>query len=510
MKIEKKTLFPVLFLIIASVITMTVVSASSPIYPLNVWDDANVYFTVGRGIIHGDVPYRDLYEQKGPIFLFMYALASLVSNTSFTGVWVFECIAASIFSIVCWKQVKLFVKDVPAFAIGLVPVFTGIIYTIGMFNFGGNTEEFCFPLLSVVFYIALKAIHDKQIPGMKDALITGVISGLLFWTKYTFLGFIAAFILLLIIKAFKAKKLPLLGKDIAAFFLGFVVVSLPVFVYFGVNNALDSLWESYFYNNIFNYITHVEYQGIYSIAAVRFVVIPLIALKDTCMMNLDFTVLFILSIFGIAFFDKKYRKDVIVLAAVTFPIALKAVFTQNFYTYYYGYILVFYFIFALIFVSKGIVALLKKMKDKARTVKLFSIIVCAIVFVNILLLCKNTYLLTVPREDLAQYKFAEIINETEDPKVLTYDIIDGGFYLAAGISPSNRYFTTMNFIENNTEACEEQNRLISEGYFDYIVTYSDEYDWDNYEIVARDEDPYCDFTKILYTDGHCLYRRVSD
>ena len=125
-------------------------------------------------------------------------------------------------------------------------------------------------------------------------------------------------------------------------------------------------------------------------------------------------------------------------------------------------------------------------------------------------MCKNTYLMFVPKEELSQYVLADIINQTEDPKILTYDIIDGGFYLASGVSPSNRFFTTMNFIENNEEAVEEQERLIAEGYFDYIVTYSDEYEWDNYELIAEDIDPYCDFTKVPYLDRHCLYRRISD
>lgn len=505
MSISKKSLCEYAFLVIAAFIIITVASASSPIYPLNPWDDVNVYFTVGRGVFEGQVPYMDLYEQKGPLFLFMYALASLISNTSFTGVWLAECIAASVFAVYGWKTIKLFVADVPSYAIGIVPALMSVTYTIGMFNFGGNTEEFCFPLLAVALYIALKFIKDDRVlPDRTDALILGVITGLLFWTKYTFTGFIIAFILMMIVRAVMKKAYALLLKDAGFFLMGFAVVSLPVFIYFGVNNALGSLWEAYFYNNVFNYIGSFELPGLLGNPVIRFVAVPFMALASTCMSDPDYLILMLLSLAGVILFEKKYRKRVAVMFVVTFAVSLKAVFSQVFYIYYYGYVLCFYFLFALVLLARCV----KKLEGK-RLTGVLTAALCTVIAVCMLLMCKNTYLLGVPREELSQYVFADIINETEDPKILTYDIIDGGFYLASGVSPSNRYFTTMNFIENNEEAVEEQERLISEGYFDYIVTYSDEYEWDNYVLIAEDTDPYCDFSKVPYMDIHYLYQRVS-
>lgn len=507
---SKRTWLEIAFLVVCAFIIITFVSASSPVYPFNVWDDVNVYFTVGRGVFEGQIPYLDLYEQKGPIFLFMYAIASLISKTSFTGVWLFECIAASIFSVFSWKSVKLFVKDPPVISIALVPVLISITYTIGMFNFGGNTEEFCFPLLSVVLYIALKMIKakDQVLPGIKDAVICGVITGILFWTKYTFLGFIIAFILILIVRAVRYKSYSLLLKDVLFFLIGFVVVSIPVFVYFGINNALGTLFEVYFYNNIFNYIGADSYPGLLGNPVIRFVAVPVMALFESCVSNPDYALLLVLSFAGVFLFEKQYRKNVVILFLVTFAVALKAVFSQPFYTYYYGYILCFYFVFALIPAVRTVSKLMIIKAGSAKFINIIVAAVCTMITVCAVFMCKNMYLITVPRNELSQFVLADIINETEDPKILTYDIIDGGFYLASGVSPSNRYFTTMNFIENNEEAVEEQERLIAEGYFDYIITYSDEYQWDNYELVAQDVDPYCDFTKVPYLDIHFLYRKT--
>ena len=75
---DKLKISELIFVIAAAVVTITAVSTCSPLFPFNPWDDANCFFTVGRGITKGLVPYRDLYEQKGPLLYFIYALAALV------------------------------------------------------------------------------------------------------------------------------------------------------------------------------------------------------------------------------------------------------------------------------------------------------------------------------------------------------------------------------------------------------------------------------------------------
>ena len=144
-KITRKEL---VVLIIFATVTITFVSTSSPLYPFNPWDDANCFFTLGRGIIHGRVPYRDLYEQKGPLLYFLYAFAAVISEKSFTGAWIIECVAASVYSVYSWKIIKL-LTGASGHLITVVPLLTGIIYTSKLFNFGGNAEELCFPLITI-------------------------------------------------------------------------------------------------------------------------------------------------------------------------------------------------------------------------------------------------------------------------------------------------------------------------------------------------------------------------
>ena len=238
-------------LILAATVTITFVSTSSPLYPFNPWDDVNVFFTMGRGIKHGLVPYKDIFDHKGPLLYFIYAIATLVSEKTFVGVWIIECIAASVYAVFSWKIAKLF-SEPSKYTIVLMPLLLGLVYTCRMFNFGGNTEELCFPLLTIALYLGLKAIANGDgLPSKTDALVCGLISGALFWLKYTFLGFMIGFIIYILCLSIKRKAFARLWSMVWRFLAGIIAICIPVLLYFAVTGSLGYLWEAYFYDNIF-------------------------------------------------------------------------------------------------------------------------------------------------------------------------------------------------------------------------------------------------------------------
>ena len=93
----QKCNFLLLFTFLISALFLLVCTKSSPLYPMNDWVDVNCFFTVGRGILDGLVPYRDLYEQKGPVLYFVYALISLFSRDSYWGVFLLEVVTFGLF-----------------------------------------------------------------------------------------------------------------------------------------------------------------------------------------------------------------------------------------------------------------------------------------------------------------------------------------------------------------------------------------------------------------------------
>ena len=82
-------------------------SQCSPLYPINVWGDANCLLTVGRVMKRGGVLYRDIYEQKGPLLYLIHALAACLSDTSFWGVYIMEALAMTVALYAAYRLMRL-------------------------------------------------------------------------------------------------------------------------------------------------------------------------------------------------------------------------------------------------------------------------------------------------------------------------------------------------------------------------------------------------------------------
>lgn len=505
----KLSRFELIFLIASASVTITFVSCCSPLFPFNPWDDVNVFFVIGRGIIHGLVPYRDLFDHKGPLLHFIYALAALISERSFAGVWLIECAAASVYSVFSWKTVKLF-TDPGKFTIAVMPLFSGVIYTMSMFNFGGNSEELCFPLLAVAFYFGLRAaVKGNGIPADRDALICGIISGALFWIKYTFLGFMAGFVIFIIIMVIRKKMFGRLWSLIWRFFAGLTVFTVPVLIYFIANGALGDLWEGYFRTNLFYYHGGTAENMPVYLKVLRTLYYPCSGLVKMALEYPSACVMILLSLISFVMMNRSYRKRVFLFFFLTFALSLGFVFSRNVYVYYYGYLLSYIYCLALIPCIKGLQKLVTASKQNPGFITKALAAMLAILYVFTVYMGKNKYLMFKPKDFTSQCRIAETIRQTPDAKVLVYGVIDSGFYTAAGILPQNKYFCYLNICDSYPYILEEQNRLIEEGYFDYIITYAfPEEHWDNYEKIQEETNLFIDFTCEPILEGYNLYKRI--
>ena len=102
MKKERNIALAVCAVLAALILLLT--SQSSPLYPINLWGDANCLFTVGRVMKDGGVLYRDIYEQKGPLLYLIHALAACLSDTSFWGVYIMEALAMTVALYACAQE----------------------------------------------------------------------------------------------------------------------------------------------------------------------------------------------------------------------------------------------------------------------------------------------------------------------------------------------------------------------------------------------------------------------
>ncbi|MBQ5344523.1 MAG: hypothetical protein J6F33_04930, partial [Acidaminococcaceae bacterium] len=160
-----------LFCVVCAFVSITICSENSFLYPVNTWTDPHCFMTVGKAMMNGMVPYRDLLEQKGPVHYFVYGLAWLFSKNTYSGIYILEIVAASFFLYYTSVAVTLYKKGTEKPAILLTAV---LIYSSLSFRTGGTAEELCIPLLAYALYLALSFLQEHRELTGKDYIVIGL------------------------------------------------------------------------------------------------------------------------------------------------------------------------------------------------------------------------------------------------------------------------------------------------------------------------------------------------
>ena len=247
-----------LFAMLTATAVLMICSKSSFLYPMNDWVDVHCFLTMGDGLLHGQIPYVDLYEQKGPVLYFIYALASIFSQKSFFGVFLLEVVTFGLFLHYSGKIATLYLGE--SRLVYLVQIALGVITcTPYTFRHGGSVEEISLFFFAYGLYTVLRSVHENRALSFREALVNGVLAGCAFWIKYTMMGFylgLALFVLIWYLGWVQNGKKLL--QTIGRFLLGFAAVSAVVILFFLAVGGLEDLYTAYFYNNIFLYPNESE------------------------------------------------------------------------------------------------------------------------------------------------------------------------------------------------------------------------------------------------------------
>ena len=439
-----------IYMFIISLICITICSKNSFFYCFNDWEDENAFMTVARGWINGLIPYRDLFEQKGPFLYLIFVFANLISKTSFIGVYILEIISMTITLYIASKIIKMYLDEKCVYFI--LPLYCSIIASSIFFVHGGSAEEFSLPFFSYGLYQLLIFFRKNEITS-KQIFIQGLCAGIISMIKFNLLGFYIGFCLSIGITFIISKKYKELFKKSFLFLIGMFIPIIIFIIYFLLNDALNEFIDAYIVYNTNNYNMKL--------------IFPLKIIKSFllfCMALFNNKIIMVLIIVGVLRFltenkiskekNKKY------LFFVTFILSFIGI-------YYGGITYNYYFLFMLPYMLFGLIIIFEivsKINKKAYLVVFFiSIILSGITLV----FSPNISFSKFHKEDLVQYKYASIIGTKENSTLLNYGFLDGGFYMASNKIPNIRYFERQNGYMSDYEAfikSEIDNKKI-----DYIV-----------------------------------------
>ena len=450
------------FLLAVAAVMITICSKSSPLYPLNDWMDANCFFTVGKSMVHGKVLYRDICEQKGLYLYALHALGYLISHTTFFGVYLLEIAAAFVFLVFVYQTALLFCSD--ADVLYIMPVLAALVYGMMAFADGDSAEEFCLPLLSYALWVGMKALQHDRLPTKGEYFLIGLTSGCVLFIKYTILGFYVGWFAVPAYGMIRRREWKRLAVSMGCIAAGVMAASLPVLAYFAVHGALQDLWQTYFYGNIFLYSTGG--------GALRVLRNILKGILRTCKNNKAVILAIGLGFFGYGW-KSRIRAFLLCCAAAMMVLVFSGKHQWNYYSFVYA-----------VFIPVALPAaerLIQTASGRLRQAGRWLLPAGGLALA--LLLNNNAYMLRYTREDLPQFAFKSYIDQVENPTLLNFDFLDGGFYTVCDIVPHNKYFCLLNM--DLPEMAEAQVMDVQQGVSDFVVTCNEELEGALYECIAQ-------------------------
>ena len=428
----------IVFCFLLSFTMLLLCSKCSFLYPFNGWDDFNSFYTIGSGWANGLIPYRDLFEQKGPFLYLIFMMAYLISPGKFIGVFLLEVIFLTGSLYFSSKIIDLFIakKKYPLSKYIILLLYTLMLTTSISFVEGGSSEEFNLLFTTISIFYLLKYLKNDDFTNIsyKDLVICGLCCGLSLMIKYTTIGIWFIMMAYLCLKLLKLRRY----KD--AMFKGIVfilVMMIPFLlfsIYFYTNNCLFDFINTYFYINIFKYSTDGGvligiFNSFKNILAAFFSNIPLVCI---------FYIMFCYYLRKVMLCKCKLKLNIkqrtfIIMTLFSLIILY---YGQKFWPYA---ITSFYYIILLVIIY------LYREFGKLKVFKIISIIY---IFVCFVFSIDYSYMIT-DKSEIVQYRFAEIINKEKNPTILQYRSIDEGFYTASGIMPINKFFEQVNIDSTN-------------------------------------------------------------
>ncbi len=205
--------------------------------------DSSVYKTVAFMMGNGYMPYRDLFDHKGPL---MYAINYLGQEiTYYRGVWVLEAVSMMVTFFMLYKTARLKANISSS---GIVVLLAASM----LFKFfeGGNlTEEYAMPFIAVGVYIFLDYLLKGHISWLRIA-VSGFSMGAVCLLRINMVTVWVVFGVAILCYQIKEKDWERLWRFVFWFMVGVFSIVGPFCLWLFWNGALGACIEDYLVFNM--------------------------------------------------------------------------------------------------------------------------------------------------------------------------------------------------------------------------------------------------------------------
>ncbi|MGB4613282.1 MAG: hypothetical protein WBH68_03105 [Erysipelotrichaceae bacterium] len=336
--------------------------------------DSSVFKTVALYMQSGFMPYKDVFDHKGPLIYIINYIGNIINY--FNGVWYIELLFLTVTFTSIYKIAHIFTSSFNS-------ILTVLLSSTPLFLFleGGNfTEEYAMTFISVSLFIFIDYFQNNVI-NKKRLIICGICFASVLMLRPNMIALWIAFCLGVLFHCIKEKEYVKLGKFLLWFLFGMAIIIIPIVIWLLINNSFIQFWECYINFNLTYSSSMSEMNIIKKILQVFFAFArpPMIALA-----------------IGIIFYIVFKRKFIDVVYGFYFLIEILMVSMSGMRYGHYGMVFVPMISYPL---AIGLEKLYEKINKKGVSIVTISLIIITLLLPNLTSLAKSIITPNRPKDD---------------------------------------------------------------------------------------------------------------
>ena len=239
-----------LFAILSVGILLFFPSSSSILFPW-VGGDYVVFRTIGDGWFNGLIPYKDLFDHKGPL-MYLIQLVGTVLYPGKYGIWILELLCTVLILELIFR---IGVEIAASKILNYISVLVALIFISAYIDGGNTVEQWSLPFqcLALLFFLRY---FNKKTSLRWTALINGICFGSVALIRINDNCVICGIVAGMLIYFIRNKNIRDLLYSVLYFTLGILLALVPCIVYFAVHDAL----QQFIYCN---FIFNVHYKAVW-------------------------------------------------------------------------------------------------------------------------------------------------------------------------------------------------------------------------------------------------------